>query len=298
MIKLVLLCVLFVLIGGGHFTDGLSLKSIEHNELQTLGESDGEPFFQRSVSNSSVENEISGSSISNKSDLSNEVNQIFTENSNDPYSLPVKIILSALATTTSFITVSGNLLVMCSFFLDKQIRNPTNYFILSLSVSDFLIGLFSMPSYTLYLMLGEWPFGAVLCNLWLSLDYTVCLTSIYTVLCITIDRFCSVKIPAKYRKWRSPNKIILMIVFTWVVPISIFFSSVFGWTINAEFDPKNCDVLWSPIFNIVLQIFYFWLTLSVIIVLYMFIYQVARDLEKKHREKQSKVNALVGSVFK
>jgi muscarinic acetylcholine receptor M3 len=218
---------------------------------------------------------------------------------NEVYSLPVKVTLSTLATTTSLITVSGNLLVMFSFFLDKQIRNPTNYFILSLSVSDFLIGLFSMPSYTLYLMLGEWPFGEVLCNLWLSLDYTVCLTSIYTVLSITIDRFCSVKIPAKYRKWRSPNKIIIMIAITWIVPISIFFTSVFASTLDKEFDQKNCNVVWSPIFDTMLQIFYFWVTLFVIIVLYMFIYQVARDLEKKHRDKQTKVNALVvGSVFK
>ena len=90
-----------------------------------------------------------------------------------------------------------------------------------------------------------------------------------------------------------------MIAITWIVPISIFFTSVFASTLDKEFDQKNCNVVWSPIFDTMLQIFYFWVNLFVIIVLYMFIYQVARDLEKKHRDKQTKVNALVvGSVFK
>lgn len=214
------------------------------------------------------------------------------------YPLPFKIVLSTLATATSLVTIGGNLLVMTSFFLDRQIRNPTNYFLLSLSVSDFLIGLFSMPLYTLYLMLGVWPFGEIICNLWLSLDYTVCLTSIYTVLFITIDRFCSVKIPAKYRKWRTRNKVIAMIVCTWAIPISLFFSSIFAWSYSnpdKKFDPTNCDVGWSDDkwFNIILVISYFWTTLIVMIILYIFIYQVASNLERKSREKQRKLSSLV-----
>lgn len=40
-------------------------------------------------------------------------------------------------------------------------------FIASLAVSDFLIGLFSMPLYTAYLLLDEnWVLGSVVCNLW------------------------------------------------------------------------------------------------------------------------------------
>ncbi|CAF1579750.1 unnamed protein product, partial [Didymodactylos carnosus] len=149
-----------------------------------------------------------------------------TSNLPEPYySFPLLVLIAAVGSITSVLTVLGNILVMLAFFLDRQIRQPTNYFILSLSVSDFLIGLLSMPFLTLYIYNGRWPLNETICDIWLSLDYTVCLTSIYTVLFITIDRFCSVKMPAKYRKWRTSKKINIMIIITWAVPTFIFFSS-------------------------------------------------------------------------
>ena len=125
------------------------------------------------------------------------------------------VLIAIFGSVTSVLTVLGNILVILAFFLDRQIRQPTNYFILSLSVSDFLIGLLSMPLLTVYIYAKDWPLNAIVCDIWLSLDYTVCLTSIYTVLFITIDRFCSVKMPAKYRKWRTGKKINIMIAMTW-----------------------------------------------------------------------------------
>jgi len=64
-----------------------------------------------------------------------------------------------------------------------------------------------MPLYTVYILSAKtWPLGETLCDLWLSLDYTACLCSIYTVFCITVDRFCSIRLPARYRMWRTERK--------------------------------------------------------------------------------------------
>ncbi|XP_018652325.1 putative g-protein coupled receptor fragment [Schistosoma mansoni] len=116
-------------------------------------------------------------------------------------------IIALLATTVSTATLGGNIVVLIAFFIERSLRIPSNYFIASLAMTDVLIGLFSMNLFITYQLLGYWPLGHLICDLWLSLDFSACLTSQYTVFLITLDRFCLVKIPAKYRNWRTYNKL-------------------------------------------------------------------------------------------
>jgi len=157
-----------------------------------------------------------------------------SSSSSHPYSPQVNIILAVIGIFTSLLTISGNVLVLVSFFVDRQIRQPTNYFILSLAITDFLIGCISMPFLTLAIYKNQWVLGSFLCDIWLSLDYTICLASIYTVLLITVDRFCSVKIPAKYRNWRTKKRIIFLVLLTWFIPALIFFISTMGYPLYSK----------------------------------------------------------------
>lgn len=215
-----------------------------------------------------------------------------------PYTTTQLVVLGLLAAITSVVTITGNLIVLFSFIVEQSIRQPTNYFIASLAVSDLLIGAVSMPFYTVYLLAGKyWPLGEVLCDLWLSVDYTVCLSSIYTVCCITIDRFCSVKIPARYRQWRTERKVLAILAVVWIIPIGVFFTTIFGWQYfvrNRTVLPGKCYVQYmeSQVFNAVLQVGYFWVTLIVMCTLYGGIYRVALELQRKSEKKRNKAASL------
>ncbi|CAD5215208.1 unnamed protein product [Bursaphelenchus okinawaensis] len=185
--------------------------------------------------------------------------------------------------------------------IHQQTGTVNNRYIVSLAVSDLIIGLEGIPLFTVYVVNGDqWPLGSIACETWLFLDYTLCLVSILTVLLITADRYMSVCHTAKYLKWQSPTKTQVLIIFSWILPALIFGVMIYGWSIlsgeeaRAE-DSTECSApfLSNPYVNMGMYVAYYWTTLIAMLILYKGIHKAAKNLEKKAKAKEHRHIALL-----
>jgi len=82
-----------------------------------------------------------------------------------------KILLGCLLLSLSIFTIFGNLLVLYAIRTEKRLRTVSNLFILSLAFADLVVGVIVMPLSAANIIVGQWPFSSVICQMWLSIDY-------------------------------------------------------------------------------------------------------------------------------
>lgn len=158
--------------------------------------------------------------------INDSIADVFPES---PYSVGEIVVLASLSAIATFLTIVGNLMVMVSFKMDKQLQTISNYFLLSLAIADFSIGVISMPLMTMYILYGYWPIGAVVCDTWLAFDYMNSNASVLNLLVICFDRYFSVTRPLTYRANRTPKKAAIMIVMAWIISFLLWPPWIFAW---------------------------------------------------------------------
>lgn len=66
-----------------------------------------------------------------------------------------KILFTSGLSILSIITIFGNVLVVMSFFMSRPLRTYTNYFIVSLSLSDISVAVISIPIWMTFIILNR-----------------------------------------------------------------------------------------------------------------------------------------------
>lgn len=213
----------------------------------------------------------------------------------EPYSTLEKTLIILVAGSLSLVTVIGNILVMLSIKVNRNLQTVNNYFLFSLACADLIIGLCSMNLYTVYIVIGYWPLGAVVCDLWLAVDYVVSNASVMNLLIISFDRYFCVTKPLSYPVRRSTKMAGLMIAAAWVLSFILWAPAILFWQfiVGGRTVPQGgcCIQFFSNAavtFGTAIAAFY--LPVAIMIALYWRISKASRSRVKRSSRKTSKAS--------
>ncbi|CAL8354958.1 unnamed protein product [Merluccius merluccius] len=140
------------------------------------------------------------------------------------------VLLGAAMSLLILLTVSGNVLVCLAVFTTRRLRCFTNCFIVSLAVTDLLLGVLVLPFSAMLRLTDEWPLGATFCNIYISLDVMLCTASILTLLVISMDRYLAVTMPLRYTALVLPGRVVVAMASVWTVSLAVSFLPIhMGW---------------------------------------------------------------------
>lgn len=190
------------------------------------------------------------------------------------------------------LTVGGNVLVCLAVGLSRRLRRTANCFVVSLAVTDFLLGLLVLPlSATVELRNGKWPLGGALCNIYISLDVMLCASSILTLMAISVDRYLAISAPLSYSRRVTPLRMMLAIATIWTLSLAVSFLSIhMGWNTHdyrvqhtdwglgdEHKEGRYCQYEWNNNYVLVYAFGTFYLPLVLMCGMYLCIFRVARE---------------------
>lgn len=189
-------------------------------------------------------------------------------------------------------TVVGNTLIIFAVFTTRRLRTVTNYFVTSLAVADWLVGTFVMPIAVVYHVTGEWTFGRLICDIWVSLDVCLCTASILSLCAISIDRYFAITKPLRYSKKRRSKRLAsLMILVVWLVSLVITCAPLFGWYDENRHNNNSCTYNQNKVYVVFSAMGSFFVPLVVVVYVYLKISCVIA-------ERHNKLEALNGQKLK
>ncbi|XP_037837634.1 trace amine-associated receptor 1-like [Kryptolebias marmoratus] len=207
-------------------------------------------------------------------------------------SLPsvVCILLYIFLASLAVVTVCGNLLIITSVIYFTQLHTPTNSLILSLAVTDLLVGVLVFPFSMAFSLSSCLQYGGLICQVRDIFDVSLSTCSILNLSCIAIDRYYAVCQPLTYTTKMNSRVVVVMILVNWSVSVFIGIGMAIA-GLNQEACEESCsmEVLLSSTLG---PTFSFYLPALVMLCIYMKIFLVAqRQARTIQNTKKSGVTA-------
>ncbi|XP_053679517.1 5-hydroxytryptamine receptor 1-like [Anopheles nili] len=205
-----------------------------------------------------------------------------------------KVIICIVLLAVIFGTIVGNILVCVAVCLVRKLRRPCNYLLVSLAVSDLCVACLVMPPALMYEVLGEWNFGRVFCDIWVSFDVLSCTASILNLCAISVDRYWAITKPLEYGVKRTPRRMMLCVALVWLAAACISLPPLLilgnKHTIGEGTDQRPfCAVCEDVGYQIYATLGSFYIPLAVMLFVYYQIFRAARRIVKDEKRAQTRL---------
>nr|XP_061799492.1 trace amine-associated receptor 1-like [Nerophis lumbriciformis] len=185
-------------------------------------------------------------------------------------------VLNALLSLTCVFTVLLNLLVIVAISHFRQLHTPTNLLLLSLAVSDVLVGLLVWPG-QIYLRTSCWAFGDIACIWYQFASFIIVSASVGNMVLISVDRYIAICDPLHYKERITVNRIQLCVCLCWFL-LSLYCCFLLR---DHLAHPEKCRSCYGECFvsstvndGIIVMVVIFILPLSIIVTLYTRVFMV------------------------
>lgn len=190
-----------------------------------------------------VGNSSSGRHLTSTNDSVNANTTIMHDVYPSGYTITHIVFASIIVTILMIIIVVGNMLVIIAIITEKSLKNIQNWFIASLAVADFFLGLVIMPFSLANELMGYWIFGPMWCELHSAMDVLLSTASIMNLCLISLDRYWSITKAVEYLKTRTPARALVMIATVWIASALICIPPLLGWGVKrSEEELPQCEV--------------------------------------------------------
>ncbi|NXC47453.1 DRD1C protein, partial [Penelope pileata] len=181
-------------------------------------------------------------------------------------------------------TLLGNTLVCVAVIRFRHLRSKvTNFFVISLAVSDLFVAVLVMPWKAATEVLGFWPFGAF-CDVWVAFDIMCSTASILNLCILSMDRYWAISNPFCYERKMTQRVALVTIGVAWLLSLLISFIPVQlkwhkahqqepAWNVTGE---EKCDSRLNRTYAISSSLVSFYIPVTIMAVTYTRIFRIAR----------------------
>ncbi|XP_016402690.1 D(5)-like dopamine receptor, partial [Sinocyclocheilus rhinocerous] len=180
-------------------------------------------------------------------------------------------------------TLLGNTLVCAAVIKFKHLRSKvTNFFVISLAVSDLFVAVLVMPWKAVSEVAGCWLFGSF-CDTWIAFDIMCSTASILNLCIISLDRYWAISSPFRYERKMTQRMAFIMIGMAWTLSVLISFIPVrLNWhraedhsaPLNLTVSSEDCTATLNRTYAIASSLISFYIPVIIMIGTYTRIYRI------------------------